>query len=134
MFNYAISARGAPKYLSSDNDPLFLYHQWLANLRILATDEVKTVPYTPLSHPFVERLIGSIRREYLDHTLFWNAADLGRKLDEFRQYYNAHRVHTALDGNTPSEITSGTVIRHANLNQFRWESHCHGLYQLPIAA
>ncbi|MGB5259552.1 MAG: integrase core domain-containing protein [Gammaproteobacteria bacterium] len=102
MFNSAISSRGSPKYLSSDNDPLFLYHQWRANLRFLGADEVKTVPYTLLSHPFIERLIGTLRREYLDHTLFWSAADLGRKLEEFRQYYNTHRVHTALEGNTPS--------------------------------
>jgi len=134
MFNTAISTKGVPKYLSSDNDPLFLYHQWQANLRILDVDEIKTVPYTPLSHPFVERLIGTIRREYLDHTLFWNACDLERKLEEFRQYYNAHRVHTALDGDTPSEICGETIIRRANLNQFRWKSHCRGLYQLPVAA
>jgi hypothetical protein len=48
MFNTAISSKGVPKYLSSDNDQLFLYHQWQANLRILGADEVKTVPYTPL--------------------------------------------------------------------------------------
>jgi len=35
-----------------------------------------TVPYVPLSHPFVERLIGTIRREYLDHTFFWTTIDL----------------------------------------------------------
>jgi transposase InsO family protein len=63
MFNTAISSQGAPKYLSSDNDPLFQYHQWQANLRILGIDEIKTVPYTPRSHPFIERLIGTIRRE-----------------------------------------------------------------------
>jgi len=40
MFNTAISSRGSPKYLSSDNDPLFLYHQWQANLRILGADEM----------------------------------------------------------------------------------------------
>ena len=134
MFNSAISSRGAPKYLSSDNDPLFLYHQWQANLRILGIDEIKTVPYTPLSHPFIERLIGTIRREYLDHILFWNAQDLVRKLEEFRHYYNSHRVHSSLDGNTPSEITSETIIQRADLNQFRWTSHCRGLYQLPVAA
>ena len=43
-------------------------------------DEIKTVPHVPLSHPFVERLIGTIRREFLDHVLFWNARDLERKL------------------------------------------------------
>ena len=75
MFNRAISTMGTPKYLSSDNDPLFTYHQWTANLRILDVDELKSIPYTPRSHPFVERLIGSIRREFLDHALFWNAAD-----------------------------------------------------------
>ena len=134
MFNTAISSRGAPKYLSSDNDPLFLYHQWHANLRILGVDEIKTVPYIPLSHPFVERLIGTIRREYLDQVLFWNASDLERKLEAFRQYYNAHRVHTSLDGDAPSEIYGETVIHSADLNQFRWKAHCHGLFQLPAAA
>jgi putative transposase len=69
MFNTAISTKCAPKYISSDNDPLFQYQQWQANLRILSVIEIKTVPYTPISHPFIERLIGTIRREYLDHTL-----------------------------------------------------------------
>jgi len=134
MFNSAISSQGSPKYLSSDNDPLFLYHQWQANLRILGADEIKTIPYTPLSHPFVERLIGTIRREYLDQTLFWKASDLERKLEAFQQYYNAHRVHSSLDGDTPSEITSETHIRRADINNFQWRSHCRELFQLPAAA
>jgi hypothetical protein len=67
-------------------------------------------------NPFVERLIGTIRREFLDRTLFWNATDLERKLETLRQYYNTHRVHSSLDGDTPSEITSETVIRRAALN------------------
>ena len=134
MFNSAISSRGSPKYLSSDNDPLFLYHQWQANLRILGADEIKTIPYTPLSHPFVERLIGTIRREYLDQAIFWNASDLERKLEEFRQYYNAHRAHTSLKGDTPSETCGKTVIHHADLNNFQWQPHCRGLYQLPVVA
>jgi putative transposase len=133
-FYTAISSRGSPKYFSSDNDPLFQYHQWQADLRILGTDEIKTVPCTPLSHPFVERLIETIRREFLDHTLFWNAADLERKLETFRQYYNTHRVHSSLDGDTPSEITSETVIPRADLNNFQWQSHCRELFHLPAAA
>ena len=134
MFNAAISSQGAPRYLSSDNDPLFLYHQWQANLRILGTDEVKTVPYAPLSHPFVERLIGTIRREFLDQTLFWNTSDLERKLVDFRQYYNSHRVHTALDNSTLVEMPGKTISCYAELSQFQWKSHCRGLYQLPAAA
>jgi len=54
-----------PKRLSSDNDPLFRFHRWLANLRVLEVDEIKTVPGAPRSHAFVERLIGTIRREFL---------------------------------------------------------------------
>jgi len=46
-----------PTYLNSDHDPLYRFHQWQANLRILDVTEIKTVPYVPLSHPFVERLI-----------------------------------------------------------------------------
>ena len=134
MFNSAISSSGAPKYLSSDNDPLFLYRRWHANLRILGTDEIKTIPYTPLSHTFIERLIGTIRREYLDQTLFWNVSDLERKLENFRQYYNIHRVHTSLGGDTPSEMSGETTLHPATLNHFRWKSHCRGLYQLPVAA
>jgi hypothetical protein len=71
MFQSAIRGHGLPKYLSSDHDPLYRFHQWQANLRVLEVKEIKTVPYVPLSHPFVERLIGTIRREYLDRTLFW---------------------------------------------------------------
>jgi putative transposase len=77
MFNRATREhRWLPKYLSSDNDPLYRFHQWQANLRILEVTEIKSIPYVPLSHPFVERLIGTIRREYLDHMLFWTTADL----------------------------------------------------------
>ena len=88
MFNGAIAGQPLPKRVSTDHDPLFRFHRWLANLRVLEIEEVKSVPYAPVSHPFVERLIGTIRREYLDRTFFWNAVDLERKLDEFRDYYN----------------------------------------------
>jgi len=130
MFNQAIAKQGNPKYLSSDNDPLFLYHQWQANLRILDIEEIKTVPYVPLSHPFVERLIGTVRREFLDHVLFWNATDLQRKLDNFQTYYNTGRVHAARDHQPPVGLLSNPV----SLTHFRWRRCCHGLYELPMAA
>lgn len=67
---------------------MFRFHRWLANLRVLQIEEIKTVPYAPVSHPFVERLIGTVRREYLDQVFFWNAADLVRKLGEFTDNYH----------------------------------------------
>ena len=115
-----------PKYLSSDHDPLYRFEQWQANLRILEVTEIKPVPYVPLSHPFVERLIGTLRRECLDRTLFWTTADLGSKLLAFKTYFNHQRTHSARVERPPEEAPTRPV---ANLPSYRWESHCRGLYQ-----
>ena len=117
-----------PSYLSSDNDPLYRFHQWQANLRILEVTEIKSVPYVPLSHPFVERLIGTIRREHLDRTLFWTTADLENKLLDFKMYFNHYRAHSSLEGRTPDSSVPQPVT---NLRSFRWQPHCRGLYQTP---
>jgi putative transposase len=122
MFNHAVTGQPPPKHVSTDHDPLFRFHRWLANLRVREIEEIKSVPCAPASHPFVERLIGTIRREYLDRVLFWNAVDLARKLEAFRDYYNAHRVHRAL---CPAP---------AALAHYGWQRHCRGLLELPIAA
>jgi len=134
MFNAAIHARGTPRHLSTDHDPLFEAHRWTANLRILEIDEIKTVPHVPRSHPFVERLIGTTRREFLDHVLFWNVRDLERKLADFQAYYNAARSHASLRGHTPLTFAGGHTMARAELNNVRWVSHCRDLVQLPVAA
>jgi transposase InsO family protein len=134
LFNSAIHGRGAPRQLSTDHDPLFEAHRWTANLRILEIEEIKTVPHVPLSHPFVERLIGTVRREFLDQVLFWNARDLERKLADFQTYYNAARSHALLQGHTPSAFAGGHTVTAADLNNVRWVSHCRDLVQLPAAA
>jgi len=68
MFNHATCAQSPPTYLSADHDPLYRFHQWHANLRILNIRQIKTVPYVPRSHPVVERLIGAIY-EFATHTM-----------------------------------------------------------------
>jgi putative transposase len=123
-----------PRHLSTDHDPLFEAHRWTANRRILEIDEIKTVPHAPLSHPFVERLIGTVRREFLDQVLFWNGRDLERKLAEFQTYYNAAGGHASLAGHTPLAFASGHTALPADMNHVRWVSHCRGLVQLPVAA
>ena len=133
MFQRAIRASALPKYLSSDHDPLYRYHQWQANLRVLGVSEIKTVPYVPLSHPFVERLIGSVRREHLDRTLFWTTADLEAKLIDFQHYYNGHRTHAGLEGRLPEPSIGGPGAL-LNFASYRWQKHCRGLYQTPVAA
>ena len=134
MFNAAVRGQRVPQHLSTDHDPLFDADRWRANLRILEIDEIKTVPYVPFSHPFVERLVGTIRREFLDQVLFWNGCDLERKLAEFRTYYHAVRCHASLEGRTPLTFTERAPVAPADLNHVRWVSHCRDLVQLPVAA
>jgi len=133
MFSRAIRGQSPPKYLSSDHDPLYRFHQWQANLRVLEVTAIKTVPYVPLSHPFVERLIGTIRREYLDRTLFWTKVDLEMKLVNFQHYYNGHRTHAGLEGRIPEPGVDGSTSP-MNFDSYRWRRHCRGLFQTPIAA
>ena len=92
------------------------------------------MPYVPLSHPFIERLIGITRHEFLDHTLFWNARDLERKLYKFTDYHSHHRVHKSLGGKTPAEASGEALLLRANVKRFSWQAHCRGLFELLMAA
>ena len=136
MFNQIIARKSLPQYLSSDDDPLFLFHRWKENLRILEIDELKSVPGIPISHPFVERVIGTTRREYLDQILFFNRIDLKNKLDHFQECYNNHRGHSSLGMKTPRRMAEENPADKnvVSLDHYRWESRCRGLYQLPVAA
>ena len=134
MFNRAIAGHAPHDRISTDHDPLFRFHRWLANLRILEVKEIKSVPFVPTSHPFIERLIGTIRREYLDHTFFWNSIDLHRKLEEFRAYYKSARVHRSIDGTTPENRAGNSLPSKATLAHYAWERHCNGLFETPVAA
>jgi putative transposase len=134
MFNRAVAAQPLPRYLSTDHDPLFRFHRWLANLRVLDIEEIKSVPYVPVSHPFVERLIGRIRREVLDQMFFWNAFDLTRKLEMFRRYYNEQRVHRSLGGTTPARRAGASAPAPAKLDHCSWWQYCLSLFQIPVPA
>ena len=115
MFNCATAGQPKANRVSTDHHPLFHLHRSLANLRVLDIEEIRSVPYAPTSHPFVERLIGTIRREYVDRAFFWNVLDLARKLDEFKTYYNGYRVHRSLGGTTPSKRAGAPSFTPARL-------------------
>lgn len=134
MFNAAIIGHALPRYLSTDHDPLFEFHRWRANLRVLDVEEIKTAPYMPRSHPFVERLIGTLRRAYLDQMPFWGADDLSRKLAEFQVFYNTHRVHASLDGQTPARRAGQRASLPISIEHYGWQSHCRGLFHTPVPA
>ena len=62
MFNCAIRGqRWMPNFLSSDNDPLYRFQQWQANLRILEVPEIKSVPYVPLSQDYASHCTSWVR-------------------------------------------------------------------------
>jgi transposase InsO family protein len=134
LFNRILGVQNPPKRLSHDHDPLFHFHRWQSNMSILDIEEIWSVPHVPKSHPFVERLIGTTRREFLDHTLFWNQSDLDSKLREFQGYFNEARVHQGISGECPSAAYSNSdqnVSAPANLS---WKSYCRGLYKVPVVA
>jgi putative transposase len=72
-----------------------------------------------------------MRRELLDQVFFWTAADLERKLSDYQCYYNQSRTHSSINGATPAEENERQVI---DINDYRWQRHCRGLMELPIAA
>jgi len=78
--------------------------------------------------------LASIRLDFLERTSFWNAVDLERKLQALQDYYNPHRTHNSLGGDTPAEAAGSTGKSQTKLDKFRWQTHCQGIYQLPAAA
>jgi putative transposase len=90
----------APRYLIHDRDGIYGAEvpRCLASLGI---EEVLTAPHSPWQSPFVERLIGSIRRECLDHVIVLNERHLRHILSSYVSYYHQARPHMALDHNAP---------------------------------
>jgi hypothetical protein len=84
-------------------------------------------------HPLVERRIGTLRREYLDRTLFWTTVALETKLFDFPHFYNRRRTQAGLEGRLPEPGVDRSASP-INFNSYRRRRHCRGLYQTPIGA
>ena len=92
----------------------------------------KSAPYTLQSHPYVERLIGTTRREYLDHLIFWNAKELEKKSNQFKGYCNEERTHSSLSRNIPINAGYKATKKVVSIGQYRWDhlKMGHFSYQL----
>ena len=90
----------APRYLIRDRDAIF-GKDLVATTKAMGIEEVVIAPQSPWQNPYVERLIGSIRRECLDHMIVWNEGSLGRILHSYFQYYEGSRTHLALAKDAP---------------------------------
>ena len=90
----------APRYLIRDRDGAY-GDSFRECLKGMGIEEVLTTPRSPWQNPYVERLIGSIRRECLDHVIVFDEAHLRRILSGYFDYYHHSRTHRSLDDNAP---------------------------------
>lgn len=89
-----------PRFLQRDRDCPFGW-AFRRTLRSLGIEELVSAPRSPWQNAYVERLIGSIRRECTDHIIPLSEGHLRRTLTEYVAYYNADRPHQSLDGQSP---------------------------------
>jgi hypothetical protein len=90
----------APRYLIRHRDAIF-GREVIAVAKVMGIKEVVTAARSPWQNPYVERLIGSIRRECLDHVIVWNERSLRQTLRTYFHYYGKSRTHLALAKDAP---------------------------------
>jgi len=113
----AFSWDTAPEFLIRDNDGAF-GEVFTRRLRAMGIRDRPISPRSPWQNGYVERVIGSIRRECLDHIIVWSEAHLRRVLRGYTLYYNATRTHLGLRKDTPYRRpieSRGTIIANAVL-------------------
>jgi putative transposase len=93
-----------PRYLLRDRDAIY-GRDFAALTTDMGMEEVVTAPRAPWQNPYVERLVGSIRRECLDHVIVWNQRSLRRILRSYFAYYQHSRTHLALGKDAPDPRT-----------------------------
>jgi transposase InsO family protein len=89
-----------PRYLLRDRDGIY-GTDVVRRVQGLGLEQKLIAPQAPWQNPMVERLIGSIRRERLDHVIILNAHHLRRTLSDYLAYYHQHRPHSSLDQDCP---------------------------------
>jgi transposase InsO family protein len=104
----------APRYLLRDRDGIF-GRDFVTQLQAMGIKEVLSAPRSPWQRAYVERLIGTFRRECLDHMIVLNEASLYRHIKLFIAYYHDSRTHLSLGKDTPvprgvQPIELGSII------------------------
>jgi putative transposase len=94
-----------PKYTIRDRDKIY-GKVFIDRMKAMDIDEVLIAPRSPWQNPFAERVIGSIRRECLNHFIIFNERHLYQVLGSYVEYYNNARTHLSLDRNSPVPRTT----------------------------
>jgi putative transposase len=90
----------APRYLLRDRDSIY-GEAVRRRIKSLGVEDVATAPRSPWQNPYVERVIGSIRRDCLDHVIVINERHLRRILRDYLKYYHTSRTHLSLNKDPP---------------------------------
>ena len=114
----------APTYLVRDNDRAY-GQAFQRRLRAMGIRDRPISPRSPWQNPYAERLIGTLRRECLDHVLIVGERHLRRTLTSYSSYYNESRTHLALEKDAPLRRAiqrCGTIITTPILSGLH---HCY---------
>jgi putative transposase len=100
QFRMVMSGEEPHRFLIHDRDSIYSdrVDRTIAAMRLTI---LKTPARAPQANPFVERLIGTLRRECLDHVIVWNERSLRRTLRRFVDYYHEWRPHLSLEKDAP---------------------------------
>lgn len=118
-----IGLDNAPKYLIRDRDGKFGAY-FSRKVASAGLTEVLTAPASPWQNAYAERVIGTIRRECLDHTIILGEHHLRRTVRRFSDYYNKARTHLSLDKDAPK----GRPVQGRDRGAVRSRRHCGGLH------
>ena len=123
----------APKYLLRDRDGIHgsVFQNRVKNMGIT---EIRTTPKKPWQNPYVERIIGSIRRDCIDHLIVLNEDHLRRILSEYFVYYHHDRTHLGLEKDTPLDRPIQEKPRNGKLVKFPRVGGLHYRYEWQEAA
>ena len=104
----------APRYLMRDRDAIY-GERFRRRTKSLGIDEMISAPRSPWQNPYVERVIGSIRRECLDHVIVFNERHLQRILRDYVDYYHSSRTHLSLckdppDSRRAESVEAGNIV------------------------
>ncbi len=104
----------APRYLLRDRDGIY-GREFRRRVEGMGIEQVCTAPRFPWQNPYVERLIGSVRRECIDHLIILNESHLRRILRNYLAYYHGYRTHLSLNKDAPE----GRLPESAEIGKIR---------------
>jgi putative transposase len=112
----AFADQNAPRYLLRDRDSIY-GNEVRLRIASLSIEEMLTAPQSPWQNPYAERLIGSIRRDCLDHFVILNVRHLKRTLTSYFAYYHASRTHLGLAKQCPLPRQVSSIGRIVKIPQ-----------------